>query len=161
MIHYWTLMIKKKYKIRLNRKYRKKYKIKRGRGFGDGFKLLYSLGSHGVSQCDEVKKKQKNYAMVKLNVPKRVTLPNGRTFVGRYKRIGRGELPQNIVMRRTYPQKAAPRGRRRRRAQQVQGIFDLVKKVARNSLVKSIAKKGLEYTPGVYQNLTKRVKIRP
>ena len=64
-------------------------------------------------------------------------------------------------MRRTYPQKAAPRGRRRRRAQQVQGIFDLVKKVARNSLVKSIAKKGLEYTPGVYQNLTKRVKIRP
>ena len=52
-------MIKKKYKIRLNRKYRKKYKIKRGRGFGDGFKLLYSLGSHGVSQCDEVKKKNK------------------------------------------------------------------------------------------------------
>ena len=39
-------MIKKKYKIRLNRKYRKKYKRKiRGRGFVGGFKLLYSLGS--------------------------------------------------------------------------------------------------------------------
>ena len=76
-----------------------------------------------------------------------------------YKRIRRGELPPNIVMRRTYTQRAAPRGRRRRRrAQQGQGIFDFVKKVARNPLVRSIARKGLEYAPGAYQNLTKRVK---
>ena len=61
-------------------------------------------------------------------------------------------------MRRTYTQRTVPRGRRRRRAQQGQGIFDFVKKVARNPLVKSIAKKGLEYVPGVCQNLTKRVK---
>ena len=62
-------------------------------------------------------------------------------------------------MRRTYTQRAAPRGRRRgRRAQQGQGIFDFVKKIARNPLVRSIAKKGLKYAPGVYQNLTKRVK---
>ena len=75
---------------------------------------------------------KKNYAMVKLNVPKRVTLPNGRTFVAQYKRIKRSELPPNIVMRRTYVQRAAPRGRRRRRrAQQGQGIFDFVKKVAK------------------------------
>ena len=66
--------------------------------------------------------------MVKLNVPKRVTLPNDRTFVARYKRIKRSELPTNIVMRKTYTQRAAPRGRRRRRAQQGQGIFDFVKK---------------------------------
>ena len=96
--------------------------------------------------------------MVKLNVPKRVTLPNNRTFVARFKRIRTGELPPNIVMRRTYTQRAAPRGRRRRRAQQGQGIFHFVKKVARNPLVKPIARKGLEYAPGVYQNLTKRVK---
>ena len=97
--------------------------------------------------------------MVKLNVPKRVTLPNGRTFVAWYKRIRRSELPLNIVMRRTYMQRAAPRGRRRRpRAQQGQGIFDFVKKVARNSLVKILAKKCLKYAPGVYHNLTKRVK---
>ena len=89
-------------------------------------------------------------------MPKRVTLPNGRTFVACYKRIRRGELPPNIVMRRTYTQRAAPRGRRRRRrAQQGQGIFDFVKKVAGNPLVRS---KGLEYTPGAYQKLTKRVK---
>ena len=96
--------------------------------------------------------------MVKLNVPKRVTLPNDRTFIARYKRIKRSELPPNIVMRRTYTQKAAPRGGRCRRAQQGQGIFDFVKKVARNPLVKSIAKKGVEYVPGVYHNVTKGVK---
>ena len=62
-------------------------------------------------------------------------------------------------MRRRYTQRAAPRGRRRRRrVQQGQGIFDFVRKVARNPLVKTIAKKGLEYAPGIYQKLTKRVK---
>ena len=56
--------------------------------------------------------------MMKLNVPKRVTLRNGRTIVARYNKISRDQLPSNIVMRRTYTQRAAPRGRRRRRAQQ-------------------------------------------
>ena len=37
--------------------------------------------------------------MMKPNVPKRVTLPNGRTFVARYKKIPRDQLPPNIVMR--------------------------------------------------------------
>ena len=85
-------------------------------------------------------RRKKNYAIVKLNIPKRVTLPNGRTYIARYKRIKRSELPPNIVMRRTYTQRAAPRGRRRRRRQQGHGIFDFVKKVARNLLVKPMAK---------------------
>ena len=93
---------------------------------------------------------------MKLNAPKRVTLPNGRTFVACYKRIPRDQLQPNIVMRRTYSQRAGPRGRRQR--QQACWIFDFVKKVARNPLVKSTARKGLEYAPGVYRNLTKRVK---
>ena len=63
-------------------------------------------------------------------------------------------------MRRTYTQRAALRGRRRRRAQQGQGIFDFAKKVAGNTLVKSIARKGPEYAPGIYQDLTKRVKTK-
>ena len=70
----------------------------------------------------------------------------------RYKRISRGELPPNIVTRRTYTQRDAPRDRRRRAAQQGQGIF------GRNPLVKSIARKSLEYVPGAYANFTKRVK---
>ena len=64
--------------------------------------------------------------MMKLNVPKRVTLPNGRTFVARYKRILRDHLPPNIIMRRTYSQKAVPWGRRRRH--RWREIFDFVKK---------------------------------
>ena len=103
-------------------------------------------------------RRKRNYAMEKLNVPKRVTLPNGRTLVARYKRISRDDLPLNIRMRRTYRQRAAPRGRRRRRRQRGQGIFSFIKKAAKNPLVRSIAKKGLEYAPGIYHNLTKRVK---
>ena len=98
--------------------------------------------------------------MVKRNVPKRVTLQNGRTFVARYKRISRDQLLPNIVMRRTYRQRTVSRGCRRRvrAVQQGQGIFDFVKKVVGNSLVKSIARQGLKYAPGAYANLTKRVK---
>ena len=101
-------------------------------------------------------RRKRNYVMMKLNVPKRVALPNGRTFVARYKRIPRGELPPNIVMRRTYAQRAAPRGRRRR--ERGRGFFDFVEKVTRNPIVRSIAKKGIEYAPGIYHNITKRVK---
>ena len=91
--------------------------------------------------------------MVKLATPKRVTLPNGRTFVARYKRIKRSELFSNIVMRKTYRDRPAVG-----RSQQGQRIFDFVRKVAKNPLVKTIAKKGLEYAPGIYHNLSKRVK---
>ena len=97
--------------------------------------------------------------MQKLTSPKRVTLPDGRTFLARYKRVKRSDLPPHIVMRREYRQRAAPRGRRRRRrGQQGQGIFDFIKKVAKNPIVRSVAKKGLEYVPDIYHNLTKRVK---
>ena len=105
-------------------------------------------------------RRKKIYAIIKLATPKRVTLPNGRTFIERYKRIKRSELLPHIVMRRAYTQRAAPHGkrRRRRRAQQGQDTSDFVKKVAKNPLIMSIAKKGLEYAPGAYHKLTKRVK---
>ena len=76
--------------------------------------------------------RRKKKGMMKLNVPKRVTLPNDRTFVARYKRIPRDQLPRNIVMRRTYTQTAAPRGRRHR--QRGRRIFDFVKKSSAKSL---------------------------
>ena len=90
--------------------------------------------------------------MIKLNVPKRVT------FVARYKRIPRDQLPPNKVMRRTYTQRAAPRVRRCRRVQKGNIIFNFAKKVVRNPLIKPITRKKLEYVPGVYQNLNNRVK---
>ena len=81
-------------------------------------------------------RRKENYEMKKLDVPKRVTLPNGRTFFARYKRIKREELPPEIIMRRTYRQRAAPRGRRRRRrAQQGRGIVESAKKALKNPMV--------------------------
>ena len=54
-------------------------------------------------------KRKNNYVMCRLNVSKRVTLlPNGRTFLARYKRVPRSILPPKIVMRKTYRQRAAP-----------------------------------------------------
>ena len=42
--------------------------------------------------------------------------------------------------------------------QEVAEYLILFKKVAKNPLICSLAKKGIEYTPGIYHNLTKRVK---
>ena len=53
--------------------------------------------------------------MIKRATPKRVTLPNGRTFLARYKRATRNDLPPNISLPRIYKKRAAPKGRRRRR----------------------------------------------
>ena len=100
-----------------------------------------------------VLRRKENYAMGKLAVPKRVNLPNGRSFVARYERIKRADLPPNIRMRRTYRQRAAPR-------QQGRGIVSVAKKVISNPAFRAIAKKGLEYAPGLYPNITKRIKIK-
>ena len=62
-------------------------------------------------------------------------------------------------MRRIYRQRAAPRNRRRRpRAQQGRGIQEVAKKVISNPAFRAAAKKGLEYAPGLYQNIVKRIK---
>ena len=51
--------------------------------------------------------------MVKRQTPKKVTLPNGRTFYARYKRAIRTDLLAYVVLERPYKQRAAPKGRRR------------------------------------------------
>ena len=83
-------MVRKRYVWFINRKKpkreKRKYKTQKSKGFGDPFKLLYSIGKQWRNN---LRWDQKNYAMMKLNVPKKVTLPNGRTFVARYKRIPR------------------------------------------------------------------------
>ena len=103
--------------------------------------------------------------MKKLDVPKRVTLPNGRTFTARFRRATRDELPNNIRMRRTYRNnfakgaKRVPTGRRRRRrAQSGRGLFSFIKKVAKNPILRDIAKTGAKYLPGIYQGATNKIK---
>ena len=53
--------------------------------------------------------------MIKRATPKRVTLPNGRTFSARYRRATRNDLPPNVTFPRVYKERAAPKGKRRRR----------------------------------------------
>ena len=53
--------------------------------------------------------------MIKRATPKRVTLPDGRTFLARYRRATREDLPPNINLPRVYKERAAPKGRRRKR----------------------------------------------
>ena len=104
-------------------------------------------------------RRKENYPMRKLAVPKRVTLPNGRTFFARYERIKRQDLPGNIQMHRTYRQRSVPRnGRRRGQAQQGRGIKSIAQKVLNDPTFRAVAKKGLEYAPGLYQNIVKRIK---
>ena len=48
--------------------------------------------------------------MVKWQTPKKVTLPNGRTFYAKYKWATCADLPANICLERLYKQRAAPKG---------------------------------------------------
>ena len=50
-------------------------------------------------------RRKNNYVMRRLNTPKRVTLPNGRIFIERYKRVSRSQLPANVTIRRRYTQR--------------------------------------------------------
>ena len=51
--------------------------------------------------------------MHKLDMPKRVALPNVRAFLARYKCVSRSQLSANAVLKIAYRQRATPRGRRR------------------------------------------------
>ena len=53
--------------------------------------------------------------MIKRQHLKRVTLPNGRTFTARYRRATRDDLPPNVTFPRIYKERAAPKGKRRKR----------------------------------------------
>ena len=102
-------------------------------------------------------RRKENYPMRKLDVPKRVTLPNGRTFVARYERIKRRDLPADIQMKRTYKQRAVPRGRRRRRqrGQQGQGIVSVAKKVIKKSSISRYCKERFRICSGVVSKYNK------
>ena len=83
--------------------------------------------------------------MVKRANPKKVTLSNGRTFYVRYKRVTRDALPANVHLVRPYKQRAAPKGRRRRR-----GVGQ------RGRGFKSFSKKGLSFAKKAFNNKSVR-----
>ena len=121
--------------------------------------------------------------MIKRARPKRVTLPNGRTFLARYKRATRANLPANISLPRIYKERAAPKGKRRKRrvisyrerqrqalrrrarAQRGRGIesffkktYKLGKRALNSRLGKRIARAAISEVPDVLENLGGKVK---
>ena len=102
-----------------------------------------------------------NIIMRKCQTPKRVNLPDGRTFLARYKRVTRDHLPPSVRMRRHYIQRAAPKGRRRHRGQRGWGIgslFRFAKKLAKNPMVRNASKMALKELPGAYDKGVKKIK---
>ena len=103
--------------------------------------------------------------MVKRQNPKRVFLPNGRTFYARYKRAARADLPANVRLEHPYRQRATPRGRRRRVRQGGRGfkstfkkVFNFAKKVNKSKAVRNIGRAIISEAPGAIENLSKKVK---
>ena len=49
-----------------------------------------------------MRERRNRIIMIKRKNPKRVTLPDGRTFYAKYKRTTRAVLPANVNLVRTY-----------------------------------------------------------
>ena len=120
--------------------------------------------------------------MIKKAAPKRVTLPDGRTFLARYKRATRDDPTPNISLARVYKQRTAPKGRRRkrrrlapyrerqraalaRRNQRGRGIgsvfkkgFRLGKRALNSRLGKKVARAVVAEVPDVLETLGGKVK---
>ena len=121
--------------------------------------------------------------MIKRATPKRVTLPDGRTFLARYRRATREDLPPNINLPRVYKERAAPKGKRRkrrrrlapyrerqraalrRRAQRGRGLgsvfkkaYRLVKRALNSRLGKRISRAVVSEAPDLLEKLGGKVK---
>ena len=69
--------------------------------------------------------------MRRLDIPEKVTLPNGRTFYAKYQRVPRSLLQPNVIMKIKYKRRAAAKGRRRipvRKEQRGRGFLNSLKK---------------------------------
>ena len=103
--------------------------------------------------------------MVKQQTPKKVTLPNGRTFYARYKWATWADLPANVLLKQPYKQRAAPKRRRHWVRQGGRGFKSafgklkrFAKKVGNNKAFKNVVGAVLKEVPGTIGNLSKRVK---
>ena len=103
--------------------------------------------------------------MVRRQNPKIVTLSNSGTFLARYRRATRTELPANVHLNRPYRQRAAPRGRRRHVRQGGRGFksafkkaFNSAIKISKNKVVRNIRRAIISEAPGALEGLSKKVK---
>ena len=105
--------------------------------------------------------------MIKRRTPKRVTLPDGRTFLARYKRATRNDLPRNINLIRPYKRRAAPKARRRKRRINQRGrrfgstlkkAVNVGKKAFNSRLGKKIARMVISKVPDALETVGGKVK---
>ena len=103
-----------------------------------------------------------NIILIKRENPKKVTLPNGRTFYAKYKRVGRAALPGNVRIQR---KRKAGGGKRKRRGQRGRGFGSFFKKALKfgkkalkNKTVRAIGSQLLENAPDALEMLGKKVK---
>ena len=71
--------------------------------------------------------------------PLRVTLPDGRSFLARYERISRKNLPANVTKKR--PRTIGPRRQRKCRRKQGAGILRSVFNLGKSLLTSSVLRK--------------------
>ena len=117
----------------------------------------------GVKELPGHKPTRDRIIIVRRARPKIVNLPDGRTFKANFKRATRADLLLNIDLPRVYKQRAAPKGKRRRkhgrRFKSALGkALRLAKKVAKSQAFKNIAKAMLAEVPGAIGKLSGKVK---
>ena len=145
-----------------------------GPALGIGVSLVKKLFGGKRKRKKEKKEmvnRRNNIVLVKRDVPKRVVLPNGRTFMAKYRRVNRQYLPGGTTIARTYrgqpvrgrrsaggrrpparakpaaavcaPRRRAARGAawHRGRRQGGKGLTDVVKAVTNNLYAQEIGKR--------------------
>ena len=124
-------------------------------------------------------RRRSNIVMVKRGAPKKVTLPNGRVFYAKYKRVTTQSLPAGVRIARTYKGQPA-KGRRRpiqaparakpaatarpaqhpRQLLRVRGISDVPQTVVNNPFAQQLGKKlltkGVNSIPYLIKNNNKK-----
>ena len=74
--------------------------------------------------------------------PQRVRLPNGQSFLARYERVNRRDLPRNVTVKRT--RQIGPRNKRRRKTQKGGNLLGTLAKLGKKALTSTrLLKKGL------------------
>ena len=119
-----------------------------------------------------------NIIIVKLGTPKNVTLPNGRTFYSKYKRVKISLLPKHVTIKRIYNSRRGKRNwqhvtikriynsrRGKRNLQQghefgsaLRKSFSLAKKLAKSEIRKNFIKMAIKNAPNIYEKNVGKIK---
>ena len=101
-----------------------------------------------------------NILLRRRAVPKKVTLPNGRTFYAKYERVSCKNLSREITVRKT--RAIGPRRQRRQRgAGMISSLFNMGlkfgSKFLNSAIGQKIAEEGIKQVPNIYNAGENRV----